>query len=124
MRFADGTSEAGGEHAVDPVLRLGEKAGAEENGDVRIDGAQTAKRFFPVHEWHREIEQNQIEPIRAVPELFQAFESGLDSRYVEPGFREDPVGQHPRRRFVIDYEDAPGPALQGVAVGLRSFGVG
>jgi hypothetical protein len=123
MRFADGPSETGGEHAVDPFLRLGKEAGAEENDDTRIDGAETAERFFAIHERHRKIEQNQIERIRSVPELFQAFEPGLDRRYVEPGFREDAVGQNARRRFVINYEDPSRPVLQGMAVGLGAFGV-
>ena len=47
------------EHPVKPFL--GDKARAQKNNHVRANAAQTAKRFFAVHERHGEVEQNQVE---------------------------------------------------------------
>lgn len=76
VRFADYTGEPAGEHAVDAVLGLPEKAGAQQHHHGGINDSEAAKRFFAVHKRHGKIEQNEIEPARLFPELLQAVESG------------------------------------------------
>jgi hypothetical protein len=71
MRFPEKPGHSRGHHPIEPFL--GNKAGAQENHRVGANGSETAERFLAVHERHREIEQNEIEVVRALAEEIQAF---------------------------------------------------
>lgn len=119
--FADESGQPSREHAVYAVLSLGEETGAEHDNGIGFNGPEPPKRFFAIHEWHREVEHDEIEPVRSIPDLLEAFETGLDGRDLETGFGKNTVGQNARGRIVIDYQNPAGGSRQGVA---RGFGLG
>src|SRR5205085_1878152 len=82
------------------------EAGAQKNDGFGVDAAESAERFFAVHEWHREIEQDQIEVVRTLPENIETFETRLRGHYFEPGFDQNPFRQDKRHRLVVDDENA------------------
>ena len=102
MRFANESGESSGDHPVDAALGLAKKAGAQEDRDVRPESAQPPKSFFAVHERHRKIEHNQMEPMRSCSKVFQAFESGISSGELEGRCCKDALGQGASGGFVID----------------------
>src|SRR5256714_3157116 len=124
MRFANESGHPCGQHAIDPVLRLRQESGAEEDDDVRVDRPQTPESFFAVHERHGKIEQNEIEPIGPVPELFEAFKPRLDGGNLVARLRENAVSQNAGGRIVVDNHDAARPGGRGVTIGFRRLGFG
>lgn|GEM_PF-4767349 len=115
MRLANEARQTAGQHALDALLGRGEKTSTEKCHHVRINAAQVPKGFFAIHERHRKIQQDKIEPVRLLPKTFQAFKSGLDRGHFKPGFGEDAVSQNPGCWLVIHDENAAGPGRLGPA---------
>ena len=107
MRLSNEPGETGREHSVNPTLGLGEKSRAEENHHLWVNPQKAPESFFAVHERHGEIEQNQIEPTGALPKLFQTFEAGLNSGYLESGLGKNAEGQNAGGWLIIDNENSP-----------------
>jgi len=85
---------------------LGHETGAEKDDGFRINVPEPDKSFFAIHERHREIEQDQIEVMRTLPENIETFETGLRGHDFEPCFGQNPFSQDKSHRFVIHDEDA------------------
>ena len=119
MRLADESREATGEHAVDALLGLGEKPGAQKCDHVRINAAQPPESFLAVHERHGKIEQDEVESVWLFPETLQAFKTGLDRGHFKPGFGKNAIGQDPGGRVIIDDKNPARPSGRSAA---RRFG--
>ncbi len=103
MRLPNESRQTALQHPLDASLGLGEKASAEQHDHERIEGAKPSERFFAVHKRHRQIEEDNVEPVRALPELLETFETRFDGRDLVASFGKDAIRQKARRGFVIDY---------------------
>ena len=118
MWLPNQTTQPSRQHSLNPSLGFGEKAGAEQHNYQRINCAKPTERFFAIHERHRQIEEDKIEPVRAFPELVETFKARFHGCHLVAGFGKNAVRQKARGRLVIDNENPSRPdATGGCAAG-------
>ena len=102
MWFPEKTCHPSAEHPIEPFLV--DEAGAQKDNDVWANASKTAESLFAVHEWHREVEQNQIKVVRTLAKKIQALETRLSGHDIETRLRENAFGENERHRFVIHHQ--------------------
>src|SRR3984893_13741426 len=84
---------------------LSDKSCAENDRDVGPNFAQTMKGFFSIHEWHGQVEQNQLDCLRLPSKEIESFKSRLRGHNLVTCFAQQTLDQNQRHRFVVDHEN-------------------
>ena len=79
QRFAQETGQTCAHEPLKTVLL--NKTGAKQDRYIRPNFAEPMKRFFAVHERHRQVEKNELVALRLPPEKIQTFETRLRCDY-------------------------------------------
>ena len=82
-------------HQTIQAIALNETV-AKNDGDIGADFTQAMKCFLSIHEWHGQVEQDQLKRVRLATKQIECFKAGLRGDGVVTGFAQQSFDQDKR----------------------------